>query len=160
MGIHPVGVLIAQIKQLQGRSIERLLKRRQGLEGLNAAQLNILYQLWLEDDINISELSRRTKLANTTLTTMLERLEKQGQLRRIQNAENRREIHVCLTAKSGDMQADYQELIETMQQVNFAGFAPTEEAALRDYLERMRHNLEKFAKELEQTDGNPFNASR
>ena len=82
MSTYPVGILLAQIKQLQSRIIERKLKETNNLDDLNGAQINILYHLWQQDDICISELSSRTKLANTTLTTMLERLERKGHITR------------------------------------------------------------------------------
>ncbi len=66
------GFLISQVKQVSGRIFEKLLANA-GVEEFNGAQGRILYVLWQEDGIPIVELSRKTGLAKTTLTSMLDR---------------------------------------------------------------------------------------
>lgn len=68
------GFLISQIKQIQGRVFGRLLTEA-GIDEFNGAQGHILYVLWQEDNLPIVELARRTGLAKTTLTGMLDRME-------------------------------------------------------------------------------------
>jgi len=142
--IHPVGIVIAQIKQLQARHVSRLIKEQIGSHSLNGAQFNILYELWREDDITISELSYRTKLANTTLTTMLDRLEKMGYITRKSNPNDRREIRIILKEECEELKDQYSEISRIMQSVNFKGFTEEEEKQLRGYLDRIKHNLEEF----------------
>ncbi len=144
MKIHPVGIVIAQIKQLQTRHISRLIKEQIGSDSLNGPQFNILYELWRKDNITISELSNRTKLANTTLTTMLDRLEKLGYITRKPNPDDRREIRIMLEDKSQELEYQYDEICRIMHSVNFKGFTEEEEQQLRGYLDRMKQNLEEF----------------
>ena len=68
------GFLISQIKAVQGRVFEKLLIES-GIDEFNGAQGRILYVLWQENNLPIVELSKRTGLAKTTLTSMLDRLE-------------------------------------------------------------------------------------
>jgi len=68
------GFLISQIKQISGRIFEKLLSNA-GVDAFNGAQGRILYVLWQEDNIPIAELSKKTGLAKTTLTSMLDRME-------------------------------------------------------------------------------------
>ena len=126
MKIHPVGIVIAQIKQLQTRHISRLIKEQIGSDSLNGPQFNILYELWRKDNITISELSNRTKLANTTLTTMLDRLEKLGYITRKPNPDDRREIRIMLEDKSQELEYQYDEICRIMHSVNFKGFTEEE----------------------------------
>lgn len=141
----PVGIVMAQIKQLQGRIIEKLLKENETGEAINGAQVNILYQLWQEDDITISELSKRTQLANTSLTTMLDRLENHGQIIRCRNTENRREVRIKLTPQAKNLKQDTHDILTTMHGINFNGFSPEEEQQMYTYLARMKANLESYA---------------
>ncbi|PHV69692.1 MarR family transcriptional regulator [Sporanaerobium hydrogeniformans] len=141
----PVGIVMAQIKQLQGRIIEKILKEEKCLEKVNGAQLNILYQLWNQDNITISELSKETLLANTTLTTMLDRLEAQGLILRCRNTENRREIRIKLTDTSKSMKLHTADILKTMHSINFNDFTPEEEEQMYIYLERMKKNLEAYS---------------
>lgn len=142
MNIYPVGILLAQIKQLQNRIIERKLKETKNLDDLNGPQINILYHLWQEDDICISELSNRTNLANTTLTTMLERLERQGHITRCRNEKNKRETRIRLTSKAKELQINSSLLLTDMHSINFKGFTQEEQLLLYDLLNRMKKNLE------------------
>lgn len=137
----PVGILLAQIKQLQSRIIEKKLKAST-FQDLNGSQMNILYQLWLEDNITISQLSTRTNLANTTLTTMLDRLEKQGQIIRHRNENNRREIRIQLTDSAKNLQQESNLILEEMHSINFKGFSNKEENLVYSLLLRMKQNLE------------------
>ena len=71
------GFLVTKIKQVQGRVFERLLDEN-GISEFNGAQGRILFVLWGVDNIPISELSEKTGLAKTTLTSMLDRLRQRG----------------------------------------------------------------------------------
>ena len=141
MSDMPVGILLAQIKQLQGRIIEKKLKTSTS-QDLNGSQINILYQLWLEDNITISQLSTRTNLANTTLTTMLDRLEKQGQIIRQRNENNRREVKIQLTDSAKKLRQESNLVLKEMHAINFKGFSNEEEDLMYYLLLRMKQNLE------------------
>lgn len=145
---EPVGIEMAKIKQLQSRIITKMMKgimdSDNSGETLNAGQLNIMHQLWQEDDIIISELGRRTSLANTTLTAMLERLEGKGLIERIIISGNRREVRIRLTEKAKLMRMCNEEILERMHGINFSGFTPEEEDKMYGFLERMKKNLEEY----------------
>ena len=92
------GLLISQVKQVQDRVFDALLKAH-GMEELSGAQGRILFVLWQEDNIAIVELSRRTLLAKTTLTSMLDHMEASDFLTRRYDSKDRRQIRICLTEK-------------------------------------------------------------
>ncbi len=85
------GFLISKIKQIQGRVFEKLLAEH-GISEFNGAQGRILFILWEQDNITISELSQKTGLAKTTLTGMLDRLEEMGHIQR-KSSPNDQEDH-------------------------------------------------------------------
>lgn len=68
------GFLITRIKQVGGRVFERILSEK-NIDAFNGSQGRILYILWQKDGVPISELSKETGLATTTLTSMLDRME-------------------------------------------------------------------------------------
>lgn len=145
----PVGVYIAQIKQLQGRVCQKIIKEYPeiDLEKINNAQMNIIFQLWIEDNITISKLSERTSLANTTLSNMLDRLEHQNMLTRHQNSVNRREILVSLTQKAKDLRAIYGEIEKRMIAITLKNFTDEEKETLKSLLLRVKDNLEQHEQE-------------
>ena len=95
------GFLVSQLKQIQGRVFEKLL--RANVNEFNGAQGRILYVLWQEDSVPIVELSKKTGLAKTTLTSMLDRMEESGLIRRNYDPVDRRQIRITLTEKAREL---------------------------------------------------------
>lgn len=135
------GFLISQIKQIQGRIFGRLLVEA-GIEEFNGAQGRILYVLWQEDDLPIVELAKRTGLAKTTLTGMLDRLESQGHVARCYDKKDRRQIRIRLTPQARKLEQKYQEVSDDMSRLFYRGFTDEEILALDAGLERILRNLE------------------
>ncbi len=96
------GFLISKIKQIQGRVFERMLDEN-GISEFNGAQGRILFVLWETDDIPISMLSEQTGLAKTTLTSMLDRLERSGHILRLPDPDDRRAVRICLTERAENL---------------------------------------------------------
>lgn len=83
------GFLVTKIKQLGDRIFERILLKK-GIDAFNGAQGRILYALWQEDGVPIKTVSEKCGLAITSLTTMLERMEKSGLILGHSNIETTR----------------------------------------------------------------------
>ena len=71
------GFLVTKIKQLGDRIFEKVLAEK-GVDAFNGAQGRILYVLWQQDGVPIKTISETCGLAITSLTTMLERMERQA----------------------------------------------------------------------------------
>ena len=97
---------MTQIKQVSGRIFERLLINA-GVDAFNGAQGRILYVLWQNDNIPIVELSRKTGLAKTTLTSMLDRMEKAELISRVFDPMDRRQIRIVLTENARKLNDKY-----------------------------------------------------
>ena len=135
------GFLISQIKQIQGRIFERLLSNA-GIEAFNGAQGRILYVLWQKDGLPIVELSRKTGLAKTTLTGMLDRLESQGLITRCADSADRRQIIIRLAEKAKQLNSDYTTVSQEMNQLFYRGFSNDEIIRFENTLKRILKNLE------------------
>lgn len=141
------GFLISQIKQIQGRIFGRLLTEA-GIDEFNGAQGRILYVLWQEDGLPIVELSRRTGLAKTTLTGMLDRMESQGHIARCYDPKDRRQIRICLTESARGLEKRYREVSDEMSRLFYKGFAHEEILRLEAGLERILKNLEEEERKI------------
>ena len=93
------GFLVTKIKQLGDRIFEKILSEK-NIDAFNGAQGRILYVLWQEDGISIRSLSVKCGLAITSLTTMLERMENQGLISRVQSETDKRKTLLFLTEKA------------------------------------------------------------
>lgn len=141
------GFLISQIKQIQGRVFGRLLTEA-GIDEFNGAQGHILYVLWQEDNLPIVELARRTGLAKTTLTGMLDRMESQGHITRCCDSKDRRQIRICLTDRARGLERKYEEVSNEMSRLFYRGFTDEEILRLDAELEKILKNLEEEEKNI------------
>ena len=125
-----------------GRVFEKLLGEA-GIEEFNGPQGRILYVLWQEDNLPIVELSRRTGLAKTTLTSMLDRLEARGFLNRGFDKSDRRIIRIILTDMARSMKDKYNQVSEDMNKIFYKGFSSDEITQFEGYLQKILDNLYK-----------------
>jgi len=136
------GFLISRIKQVGTRIFDRMLANS-GIDAFNGAQGRILYVLWQHDHISISSLSAQTSLANTTLTAMLDRMEKIGLIVRKADPHDRRNRLIALTDKAKALQEDYTRISQQMNEIYYTGFTEAEIVQFESYLQRVLDNLEK-----------------
>ena len=135
------GFQVSKIKQLGDRIFEKILAER-GIEAFNGAQGRILYVLFQEDGVPIKTVSEKCGLAITSLTTMLERMEKNGLIQRRQDSADKRKTLLFLTDKARDLEQDYIAVSEEMGDIYYQGFTEEEVKAAEGYLDRIRLNLE------------------
>jgi DNA-binding MarR family transcriptional regulator len=139
---HQGGFLMAKIRQVGGRIVERLLKQY-NIE-INSAQGRIMFALWKEDGISINELAKKTQLKKSTLTSMLDRLEKMGYVKRRRCKKDRRKILIHRTEKDKKLESKYVELSEEMTRIYCKGFSEKEIDQFENYLSRILDNLIDF----------------
>ncbi len=134
------GFLITKIKQLQGRIFEKLLAQH-NISEFNGAQGRILFILWEKDDISITELAEKTGLAKTTLTSMLDRMEKQGHIERIYSPTDRRSVKIRLTEAARNFREQYEQVSVEMSHIFYRGFSDEEILTLETGLRKVLKNL-------------------
>ena len=145
------GFLVTKIKQLGDRIFERILLKK-GIDAFNGAQGRILYALWHEDGVPIKTVSEKCGLAITSLTTMLERMEKNGLIRREQDQQDKRKTLLYLTEKAHKLKVDYDDVdyddvSAGMGRIYYKGFSENEIVQFESYLERIQKNLEGWREE-------------
>ena len=135
------GFLISRIKQVGGRLFDRMLAEAD-IDAFNGAQGRILYVLWQGDGLTISQLSAQTSLANTTLTSMLDRMEQSGLIVRTPSPTDRRALLIRLTDKARALREDYDRISQRMKDLYYLGFTEEEVRQLESYLQRILNNLQ------------------
>ena len=134
------GFLITQIKQISGRLFEKLLADA-GVEEFNGAQGRIIYILWQKDNIPIIELSNKTGLAKTSLTSMLERMENANLIVRIPDKSDKRKICLSITEDARKLSDEYDRVSRQMNEIYYAGFSDDEIVTFEKNLQRILSNL-------------------
>ena len=134
------GDYIAQIRLIGGRVFEKLLSAS-GAVQFNGPQGKILDALWQQDGLSAIEIGRRTGLASSTLTGMLDRMEDAGLVIRKRAAEDRRVIRIFLGPKARLCREQYTAVSGKMTDIYFRGFSENEVASFESLLLRVLENV-------------------
>ena len=135
------GYLINQIQKISSRKVNELLKEK-NIDEFNGSQGVILYSLWKNKELTIKEIGKITGLAKTSLTSMLDRMEEKGLIRRKDNSEDKRSIKIMLTDKAKELEKDYNDISNKMSNIFYKNFSDKEINEIENYLERIISNLE------------------
>jgi DNA-binding MarR family transcriptional regulator len=135
------GYLINQIQKISSRKFNELLKEK-NIDEFNGSQGVILYSLWNNKELTIKEIGKITGLAKTSLTSMLDRMEEKGLIRRKDNSEDKRSIKIMLTDKAKELEKDYNDISNKMSKTFYKNFSDKEINEIENYLERIISNLE------------------
>ena len=135
------GFLVTKIKQLGDRIFDRILAGKD-IDAFNGPQGRILYVLWQEDGVPIKTVSEKSGLAITSLTTMLERMEKSGLIRKEQSESDKRKTLLYLTDTAKALREEYDAVSDEMGKIYYDGFTDDEIKRFEEYLERILSNLE------------------
>ena len=138
------GFLVTKIKQLGDRIFERILAEK-NIDAFNGAQGRILYVLWQEDGVPIKIISEKSGLAITSLTTMLERMKKNGLISRKTDEADKRKTLLFLTDKAKELKEAYDSVSNEMGNIYYRDFTDKEILQFEEYLNRIRVNLEEWS---------------
>ena len=141
------GFYISRIKQINTRLLNKLLAQK-NITAFNGEQGRILHALWQNDRISNQELSKRSGLAMSSLTTMLERMEEKNLLTRKGCPKDKRKCLLFLTEHANSLKKEYDEISDKMTKLSFEGISEDEKLTFEKTLENILHNLEKAEKEF------------
>ncbi|MCI9141000.1 MAG: MarR family transcriptional regulator [Lachnospiraceae bacterium] len=136
------GFYITRIKHLQARIFEKLLAEN-GIE-ISSGQGRILFVLWKEDNLTVSEISQKTSLAKNTVSIIVDGMVQKGILARNINPANRRQTIISLTEYAKALQEKYEQVSQQMNHLFYQGFSDREREEFEGYLARILDTLTQF----------------
>ena len=136
------GFYVSRIKQINTRLLNKLLAQK-NITAFNGEQGRILHVLWENDGISNQELSKRSGLAMSSLTTMLERMEEKNLLTRKGCPKDKRKCLLFLTEHANSLKKEYNEISDKMTEISFEGISNEERLAFEATLEKVLHNFER-----------------
>ena len=140
------GFLISKIKQISERIFDKKLKNYD-ITDLNTAQGRIIFSLWQNDNIAISELARETALGKTTLTSMLDRLEQSGYIVRNIDNKDKRKTLVALSEKSKSIENRHEAVSKEMASLFYEGLTENQIDEFESLLKHILSNLIEYEEE-------------
>ena len=141
------GFYISRIKQVNTRLLNKFLAQK-NITAFNGEQGRILHVLWENDGISNRELSKKSGLAMSSLTTMLERMEEKKLLERRVDENDKRKILIFLTDYAKSLKSEYDEISDKMTEISFEGISDEERLAFEATLEKVLYNFEKTEQEF------------
>ena len=141
------GFYISRIKQVNTRLLNKFLAQK-NITAFNGEQGRILHVLWENDGISNRELSKKSGLAMSSLTTMLERMEEKKLLERRVDENDKRKILIFLTDYAKSLKSEYDEISDKMNEISFEGISDEERLAFEATLEKVLYNFEKAEQEF------------
>lgn len=81
----------------------RLTKALASQYGLTGPQLTVVKMLESLGDVSLSELSERIHARNSTVTGIIDRMQREGLVQRARSSRDRRVIHIKLTSKGREL---------------------------------------------------------
>ena len=130
--------LLANISHLHRTRAHQLFEAL----GLYRGQPPVLLALWEHEGLTQTELAARLQNTPATVTVMLQRMEKAGFIQRQPDEQDQRVTRVYLTEAGRAVKSQVEAIWKQMEADAFAGLSEAERAQLREFLLRVRDNLQ------------------
>jgi len=130
-----VGFLLAKAYQ----RASTLFKEEFKSYDLTPQQFGLLAFLWQEDRLSQAELSAKSQIDRTTMGGIVDRLEKEGLVKRLPHPDDRRAYQVFLTDRGKTMEDELCALAICAQKKLTAPLTSEEQAMLIRLLEKLRY---------------------
>jgi DNA-binding MarR family transcriptional regulator len=135
----PHRVICRQLKQVSSSLVRRVDLHMQPLE-LTGMQWEPVLMLWLKRADTVAGLARVSQMGFASMSRMLDRLEEKDLLRRERSANDRRVVHLHLTAKGKKIANKIWPIVVEGMHVHLDGFKKEELVQFSGFLARMLAN--------------------
>jgi DNA-binding MarR family transcriptional regulator len=123
------------------RALNRALQVRLAEHGVSLGHWPYLRVLWESDGLTQRELSREAGVMEPTTFAAMKAMQERGYIVRRQLANNRRKVHIFLTAKGRALKTKLVPLAQSVNGVAMRGVSPTDVAITRRTLLAAIENL-------------------
>lgn len=114
-----------------------------GVEQVKPAYLGVLLSLWQEDGLQVARLGRRAGLEPSTMTGLLDRMERDGLAKRVADPRDRRAQRICLTTEGRNIQDTVTVVVDRILSKVFEGIPAEQIKAAKDILRQVLGNTHK-----------------
>ena len=119
------------------RQMTRVYRNRLSQYGLSQPQFFLLIALYESDDILITRLAEKVALDKSTLTGILDRLERDGLVTRLASPGDRRALTVHLTEKARLLQNNLTQIYNETNQLFFLRLSDHERVIFDEILKKL-----------------------
>jgi DNA-binding MarR family transcriptional regulator len=124
-----------------------------GIDEVRPAYLGVLISLWQEDGLKVMELGRRAGLEPSTMTGLLDRMERAGLLTRKADPDDRRAQRVRLTGRGRKVEETAIEVVERSLAEMLTGVSESDLESLQRSLRQVLTNTEQRVRQGGKANG-------
>ncbi len=135
--IDSLGYQIGLLNRLYDRRLQDALKA----SGVAPGQFAPLVMLFEQDGLTQAELCRRINVEQPTMANTLERMERDGLVRRKMDSDDRRRAHIFLTPRARDIQSQAMEAARSVSSRAVGRLSLAEQDEMFRLLSRLVENL-------------------
>ncbi|MBV9523646.1 MAG: MarR family transcriptional regulator [Alphaproteobacteria bacterium] len=139
--LYPLSFSIGAAIRLTHRQFAQLLQERLAPYDIPVGMWFFFRALWEEDGLTQRQLSQRVGSMEQTTVEQLKNMERRGYVERRRSLDDRRKIHVHLTASGCALKNRLLPFAREVNEIALAGLSDGEIGFLRLVLERIRGNL-------------------
>lgn len=122
----------------------RLALNAAGIKQIRPSYLGALWSLWVEDGLKVVELGRRAGLEASTMTGLLDRMERDGLVARVADPEDRRALRINLTKRGKALKEPVQAVVDETLERMFSSIAEPDLNQLKETLRSVLTNSNKL----------------
>lgn len=124
------------------RDFARALERRLSTHNINIGMWYPLRLLWIEDGQYQHELQKKVGIAQPTLVTALDRLEKRGFIRRKRSTLDKRHVNIFLTEAGRDLEQEILHYANEIQDLASQGISSSELDNFMAVIHKLKNSLQ------------------
>ncbi len=107
---YQVGFLLSRATWAMNNAVNRLV-RENGQTDVSVAYFAVLQALWESDRMSITDLGEKAQLEKSTMTSLIDRMEAAGLVRREDHPTDRRAYQICLTPRGKELEEKLDEVV-------------------------------------------------
>jgi DNA-binding MarR family transcriptional regulator len=107
---YQVGFLLSRATWAMNNSVNRMLRENE-LADISVAYFAVLQALWEADGVSITDLGERVQLEKSTMTSLIDRMESAGLVRRDDHPTDRRAYRICITARGRELEEKLDQVV-------------------------------------------------
>ena len=122
------------------RALRARLDRELQTAGLRLGQYQVMRVLWERDGITPREISDDLGVEMPTVTRTVQRMERDGLVRREAHPADARSVRIYLTPRGASLREPVMRMLDEQTELALRSIAPPERRVLVDFLQRMYAN--------------------
>ena len=107
---YEMGFLLSRATWAMNNSVNRML-RENGLPDISVAYFAVLQTLWENDGLSITDLGEKAQLEKSTMTSLIDRMEGAGLVKREEHPTDRRAYKICLTPRGKSLEENLDQVV-------------------------------------------------